>query len=164
MEQKFTAAVVTVSDRSYRGERPDAGGPCLQELLEQYGFAVCRSLVPDEQGMIEAELRRLVHVGVQLIATTGGTGFSPWDVTPEATAAVCERMVPGIPEAMRRAGMEHTPKAMLSRGVCGISGRTLILNLPGNPKSIREELPAVLPSLLHGLEILSGVPEEETKK
>ena len=152
----YTAAVLTVSDRSFRGERPDGAGPLAASLLEAAGYRVLETaLVPDEQPDIEAALIRLAGLAA-LVITTGGTGFSPRDVTPEATAAVCPRMVPGIPEAMRLASLAVTPRAMLSRAVAGIRDRTLIVNLPGSPKAVRENLEAVLPALRHGLEVLWG--------
>ena len=154
----YQAAVITVSDRSFSGERPDEGGPALVKLLIGAGYAVaCTAVVPDEQPQIEAMLRRFSDMDdVALILTTGGTGFAPRDVTPEATAAVCERMAPGIPEAMRQASMQVTPRGMLSRGVCGIRKRCLIVNLPGSPKAACENLNAVLPALAHGLTMLRG--------
>ena len=122
------------------------------------------AVVPDEQGQIEDTLREISDSGmVQLLVTTGGTGFSPRDVTPEATLAVCQRMAPGIPEAMRYASMRVTSRAMLSRAQAGIRGRTLIVNLPGSPKAARENLEAVLPALSHGLEMLSGRPADCAK-
>ena len=162
MEEKFTAAVVTVSDRSFRGERPDGSGPVVKELLERAGYRVVRlEIVPDEQGEIEALLRALAdREDVALAVTTGGTGFAPRDVTPEATIAVCQRMTPGIPEAMRLASLRVTPRAMLSRAAAGIRGRTLIVNLPGSPKAARENLEAVLPALDHGLAMLRGGPAD----
>ena len=161
----FQAAVLTVSDRSFRGERPDEGGPLVAGLLEGAGFSVVKTaVVPDEQGQIEDTLREISDSGmVQLLVTTGGTGFSPRDVTPEATLAVCQRMTPGIPEAMRYASMRVTSRAMLSRAQAGIRGRTLIVNLPGSPKAARENLEAVLPALSHGLEMLSGRPADCAK-
>lgn len=161
----FQAAVLTVSDRSFRGERPDEGGPLVAGLLEGAGFSVVKTaVVPDEQGQIEDALREISDSGmVQLLVTTGGTGFSPRDVTPEATLAVCQRMAPGIPEAMRYASMRVTSRAMLSRAQAGIRGRTLIVNLPGSPKAARENLEAVLPALSHGLEMLSGRPADCAK-
>ena len=161
----FQAAVLTVSDRSFRGERPDEGGPLVASLLEGAGFSVVKSaVVPDEQGQIEDALREISDSGeIQLLVTTGGTGFSPRDVTPEATLAVCQRMAPGIPEAMRYASMRVTSRAMLSRAQAGIRGRTLIVNLPGSPKAARENLEAVLPALSHGLEMLSGRPADCAK-
>ena len=161
----FQAAVLTVSDRSFRGERPDEGGPLVAGLLEGAGFSVVKTaIVPDEQGQIEDALREISDSGeVQLLVTTGGTGFSPRDVTPEATLAVCQRMAPGIPEAMRYASMQVTSRAMLSRAQAGIRGGTLIVNLPGSPKAARENLEAVLPALSHGLEMLSGRPADCAK-
>lgn len=158
----FTAAVVTVSDRSYAGERPDASGPCVAELLQQAGYDVSITrIVPDEQAQIESCLIELADIqNIALVVTTGGTGFSPRDVTPEATLSVCERRADGIPEAMRVASMTVTPRAMLSRAVAGIRGQTLIVNLPGSPKAARENLTAVLPTLQHGLEMLRGGPAD----
>lgn len=154
----FTAAVVTVSDRSFRGERPDGAGPAAAEMLKDAGYQVTETvIVPDEQEEIQAALVRLAdEKDVALIVTSGGTGFSPRDVTPEATLAVCQRLTPGIPEAMRSASMAVTPRAMLSRAAAGIRGRSLIVNLPGSPKAVRENLAAVLPALEHGLEMLRG--------
>lgn len=151
-----TAAVITVSDSRACGEREDTGGPLVRELLSQAGFRIVTAcIVPDEQPLIEQALRRCADEdGVSLILTTGGTGFSPRDVTPEATLAVCGRLVPGICEAMRAQSMRITPRAMLSRMQAGIRGRTLIINLPGSPKAIRENLSVVLPVLPHGLDIL----------
>lgn len=159
------AAVLTVSDRSFRGERPDEGGPLVAGILVEAGYAVVKTaIVPDEQGQIESALREIADSGqVQLLVTTGGTGFAPRDVTPEATLAVCQRMAPGIPEAMRYASMQVTSRAMLSRAQAGIRGGTLIVNLPGSPKAARENLEAVLPALAHGLEMLSGRPADCAK-
>jgi len=156
------AAVLTVSDRSFRGERPDSGGPLLVRLLQEAGYSVVHTaIVPDDQPQIEEALRALSDTGgIQLLVTTGGTGFSPRDVTPEATLAVCRRIAPGIPEAMRQASMQVTPRAMLSRGQAGIRNGTLIVNLPGSPKAAKENLEAVLPTLAHGLEMLSGRPAD----
>ena len=156
----YTAAVLTVSDRSFRGERPDGAGPLAASLLEAAGYHVLETaLVPDEQPDIEAALIRLSGLAA-LVITTGGTGFSPRDVTPEATLAVCERMVPGISEAMRAASLAVTPRAMLSRAAAGIRGRSLIINLPGSPKAAKENLEAVLPTLEHGLSMLLGGPTD----
>lgn len=158
----FNAAVLTVSDRCFRGERPDSAGPLVAELLKDAGYQVVQTaIVPDEQPRIEQILREIAGAGsVQLLLTTGGTGFSPRDVTPEATLAVCTRLTPGIPEAMRRASMGVTNRAMLSRAQAGIRHGTLIVNLPGYPKAARENLEAVLPALAHGLEMLSGRPAD----
>ena len=154
----FKAAVLTVSDRSSQGLRPDEAGPLVARLLEETGYQVAETLiVPDEGPRIEAILRQWSDQGeADLIVTTGGTGFSPRDVTPEATIAVCQRLTPGIPEAMRYASMAVTPRAMLSRAAAGIRNRTLIVNLPGSPKAAKENLEAVLPALAHGLEMLTG--------
>ena len=161
----YCAAVLTVSDRSFRGERPDAGGPLVAELLENAGYEVVwTGIVPDEQTRIEEQLRQTADSGtVQLLVTTGGTGFAPRDVTPEATIAVCDRLTPGIPEAMRSASMQVTARAMLSRAQAGIRKGTLILNLPGSPKAAKENLEAVLPAIGHGLEMLSGRPADCAK-
>lgn len=161
----YCAAVLTVSDRSFRGERPDAGGPLVAELLKNAGYEVVQTaIVPDEQLKIEEALCQIADAGdVQLLLTTGGTGFAPRDVTPEATLAVCDRMTPGIPEAMRYASMQVTNRAMLSRAQAGIRKGTLIVNLPGSPKAAKENLEAVLPSLSHGLEMLSGRPADCAK-
>ena len=161
----YHAAVLTVSDRSFRGERPDAGGPLVAEMLKNAGYeVVTTAIVPDEQAQIEEKLCQIVDSGeVQLLVTTGGTGFAPRDVTPEATRSVCERLTPGIPEAMRYASMQVTNRAMLSRAQAGIRKGTLIINLPGSPKAAKENLEAVLPALSHGLEMLSGRPADCAK-
>ena len=158
----YHAAVLTVSDRVSRGERSDEGGPLVAELLKNAGYEVVRTdVVPDEQAQIETALRQMADGGdIQLLVTTGGTGFAPRDVTPEATLAVCDRLTPGIPEAMRYASLQITPRAMLSRAAAGIRKGTLIVNLPGSPKAARENLEAVLPALAHGLEMLSGRPAD----
>ena len=161
----YHAAVLTVSDRSFRGERPDGGGPLVAEMLKNAGYEVTvTAIVPDEQAQIEEKLRQIADSGeVQLLVTTGGTGFAPRDVTPEATLTVCDRLTPGIPEAMRYASMQVTSRAMLSRAQAGIRKGTLIINLPGSPKAARENLEAVLPALSHGLEMLSGRPADCAK-
>ena len=158
----FTAAVVTVSDRGSRGERADGSGPRIEALLKERGYDIVhREIVPDEAGEIERALVRLADErDVALVLTTGGTGFSPRDVTPEATERACTRMVPGIPEAMRAASLKVTPRGMLSRGAAGIRGGTLIVNLPGSPKAAIENLESVLPALEHGLEMLRGGPAD----
>ena len=153
----YTAKVITVSDRSYRGEREDAGGPAVRALLRQAGYEVgAAEIVPDERERIEAALKKASdEEKIALIVTTGGTGFAPRDVT----MAVCEKLAPGIPEAMRAASMRITPKACLSRAAAGIRGRSLIVNLPGSPKGACENLEAVLEPLAHGLYILRGGKE-----
>lgn len=154
----YTAAVITVSDKGWRGERVDTSGPNLCQILKNQGYnVVYTSIVPDQAEMIQAELVKCSDVEkIALVLTTGGTGFSPRDVTPEATMAVVERPTPGIPEAMRAQSMQITPKACLSRGTAGIRGRTLIINLPGSKKAAEENILAVLDPVRHGLEMLLG--------
>ena len=153
----FIAAVVTVSDRGSRGEREDESGPAVKEFLKRAGFQVGRlDLVPDEREAIAGKLRELCRGGFDLVVTTGGTGLSPRDVTPEATLDVIEREVPGMAEAMRRFSLEKTPHAMISRAVCGQCGRTLVVNLPGSPKGARECLEVIMPALPHALEVAAG--------
>lgn len=153
----YTAQVITVSDRSFRGERPDGSGPVVRQLLEEAGYQVGEVvIVPDEQPLIEEALINAAGEDIALIVTTGGTGFAPRDVTPEATLAVCQRLTPGIPEAMRAASMAITPRGCLSRTAAGIRNRSLIINLPGSPKAARENLEAVLDPIGHGLQMLRG--------
>ena len=152
-----TAAVITVSDRSAAGERRDAAGPALCDLLAKEGYeVVATEVVPDEQALIEGALRRAAALDVALCVTTGGTGLSPRDVTPEATMAVCDRLVPGIGEAMRAASARITPHAWLSRATAGTCARTLVVNVPGSPKGAVENLSAVIAPIAHGLRILRG--------
>lgn len=152
----YTAAVITVSDKGYRGEREDTSGPALAELLEEKGFQVIfRTIVPDEKEQIQRELISSAdEKQIALVLTTGGTGFSPRDITPEATLAVLERQTPGIPEAMRAESMRITPKGCLSRSVAGIRKRTMIINLPGSKKAALENIQAVLDPVIHGLDML----------
>ena len=161
-DERYTAAVITVSDRSAAGEREDKGGPLMRELLTAVGFdVVYTAVVPDELEEIKDELVSCIdEKGIALVVTTGGTGFSPRDITPEATIAICERLTPGIPEAMRAASLRVTDRAMLSRAAAGIRGRSLVINLPGSPKAARENFEAVAPSLAHGLEMLRGGPAD----
>ena len=158
----FKASVITVSDKGFRGEREDTAGPLAAEMLKEAGYAVIGVwIVPDEQELIERELRRHAdELGSSLILTSGGTGFSKRDVTPEATIAVCERLAPGIPEAMRAYCLKITNRAMLSRAVAGLYHDSLIVNLPGSPKAVRENLEPVLPALEHGLQMLLGTKNE----
>lgn len=152
----FTAAVITVSDKGSQGLRVDTGGPLVGQMLKEAGFDVQYTvIVPDEQPQIEDVLKYCAdELDIALTVTTGGTGFSQRDVTPEATIAVCHRMTPGIPEAMRQESLKITNRAMLTRQQAGIRGSTLIINLPGSPKAIRENFAVCLPALEHGLEML----------
>ena len=152
----YTAAVITVSDKGYRGEREDTSGPNLVRILEEKGFEVVYTdMVPDESEMIQAELIKCADErNIALVLTTGGTGFSPRDITPEATLKVVERLTPGIPEAMRAESMKITPKGCLSRSAAGIRGRTLIINLPGSKKASAENILAVIDPVAHGLDML----------
>lgn len=155
-------AVITLSDSSWAGKHEDKSGPVICERVEQEGWQVVHTrLLPDDRAMLADELRRICDEDqADLILTTGGTGFAPTDVTPEATMDVVERPTPGIPEAMRYYSLQITPRAMLSRAAAGIRGRTLIVNLPGSPKAVQECMEAILPALNHGLEILRGSAHE----
>lgn len=161
-DRPFTAAVITLSDKGAKGERKDLSGPETARLLEEAGYQVKETLLlPDEKEMLKKELRRLADQRqINVIFTTGGTGFSERDVTPEATIQVCDRMANGIAEAIRNYSMTITPRAMFSRGVSGIRGKTLIINLPGSPKAVKEAMKFLLPHLGHGLEVLRGTISE----
>ncbi|ADL03661.1 MogA/MoaB family molybdenum cofactor biosynthesis protein [Lacrimispora saccharolytica] len=154
----YRAGIVTLSDKGAAGEREDVSGAVIREILEKSGFEVISyRLLADEGEALKEELIRLSDkVECDLVLTTGGTGFSPRDVTPEATLAVADRNAPGISEAIRAYSMTVTKRAMLSRGASVIRGATLIINLPGSPKAVRESLEYILDPLFHGLEILSG--------
>ncbi len=154
----FQAAVITLSDRCAAGEREDKSGPAIVERLQQAGYEIIETLLlPDDQAALEKELRRLCDQRrPDLILTTGGTGFSPRDVTPEATLAVAQRQAPGIAEAIRAASLRITPRAMLGRGVSVIRGKTLIINLPGSPKACNESMDVFLDQMLHALTLLRG--------
>lgn len=158
MEQEYTAAVITVSDKGARGERKDTAGPAIAEKLTMGGWKIVHTeIVPDEIEEIKAALIKCAdEFGVCLAVTTGGTGFSKRDVTPEATKAVIERETPGIPEAMRAESLRITPRGCLSREAAGIRGDTLIVNCPGSEKAARECICAVLPALKHGIDMLRG--------
>ena len=152
------AAVITSSDSGFRGEREDVSGQVICEILEREGYQVVyQNLLPDERELLAAEMARIADEDLaDLILTTGGTGFSPRDFTPEATRDICQRMVPGIPEAMRACSMQVTKRGMLSRQAAGIRNRTLIVNLPGSHKAVRECLEYVIGALGHGIVILRG--------
>lgn len=156
-----TAAVVTISDSVARGKRPDRSGPATAEVLRQHGFHVMQQrIVIDDQSEIEATLIQLSEQ-VELIVTTGGTGVAERDVTPEATRAVCSKLIDGIPQKMRADGMDSTEFAILSRGVCGVRGRSLILNLPGSPAGAVDSLQSVIEILPHAIDLLAGKTEHE---
>lgn len=162
----YRAGIVTLSDKGAAGEREDLSGAVIREILEQAGFEVVSyKILADEGEDLKTELVRLSdEVKCDLVLTTGGTGFSPRDVTPEATLAIADRNAPGIAEAMRAYSMTLTKRAMLSRAVSVIRKSTLIINLPGSPKAVRESLEYILDTLSHGLEILSGKGGECARK
>jgi molybdopterin adenylyltransferase len=149
-------AVVTISDACARGEREDTSGAALRELLATVADVTESRLIPDDRQRIEATLVELAELRIDLVLTTGGTGLGPRDVTPEATMAVVERQVPGLAEAMRQESLKKTPHAMLSRGVAGVRGRTLIVNMPGSPKAVQECFEVIAPVLAHAVHILGG--------
>jgi molybdopterin adenylyltransferase len=156
------AAILTISDRGFKGDRQDRSGPVLRELLDKAGFSIVDyEILPDDQPLLEQRLRYLADVScLALVVTTGGTGVSPRDVTPDATLAVIDRQVPGMAEAMRANSLAKTPHAMLSRAVVGIRGQTLIINLPGSVKGAEENMEALLPALEHALAKIQGDPSE----
>lgn len=156
-------AMLTVSDRSSRGERVDASGPALVEIVKAQGWNVVRhEILPDDLLLLQETLSTWAdHGDLDVILTTGGTGFSPRDVTPEATRGVIEREAPGLAEAMRAASLSKSPHAMLSRAVAGIRGKVLIINLPGSPKAAVENLQVVLPALDHAVKLLHDAPDAE---
>ncbi len=158
----YTVGIIVASDKGSRGERVDRSGEVIREMMIAYGYTVAEKvIIPDEfEELKDMMIRMSDEKKVHLILSTGGTGFSPRDVTPEATLAVIERETPGIPEAMRQASLAITPKAMLSRGRAGIRKRTLIINLPGSPKAVKENLEVVLQALEHGLDILNEKTSE----
>ena len=152
----YTAAVITISDKGYIGQREDTSGPNLVRILSEKGFEVTyTAIVPDDREMIRNELVKCSdELGIALVLTTGGTGFSPRDITPEAAMEVIERPTPGLPEAMRAESMRITPKGCLSRSVAGIRGRSLIITLPGSRKASAENILAVIDPVAHGLDML----------
>lgn len=162
-EQKIIkAAILTLSDKGSKGEREDLSGPAIKDFIEPYGYEVVDyKIIPDDFDLIRSEIKRIADEGIaNVLFTTGGTGFSKRDVTPEATKAVCPREVPGIPEAMRAASMKITDKAMLTRATAGIRANTLVINMPGSPKAVVESLEVIIEPLRHGIEILIGDASE----
>lgn len=161
----MNAAVLTVSDGVSAGVREDASGELLEELLRDEGFDVTRRVVSDDAQLISEAIREQADAGALLVLTTGGTGFAPRDVTPEATRAVIEREAPGLAEAIRAHAITRTPHALLSRGVAGLRGRTLVVNLPGSPGGCRDGFGVIRPALRHGLELAAGdtgTPHKQT--
>ena len=160
--RKFRAGILTISDKGHAGERHDMSGPEVAKLLDPACYEVARlTIVPDEwEPIVQTLVEWSDREKLDLILTTGGTGMTPRDITPEATLSVLERLAPGLPEAMRAASLAQTPHAMLSRAVAGIRGGTLIINLPGSPRGARENLSAILAALPHALEKLAGSPAE----
>ncbi|MGA9042781.1 MAG: MogA/MoaB family molybdenum cofactor biosynthesis protein [Terriglobales bacterium] len=157
--EALTAAVITISDSCSTGKRTDLSGPAVVELLRQRGFTILATeIIPDDQHAIERAIRLLISE-VRLVVTTGGTGISPRDVTPEATRAVCDRLLEGVAERMRFEGIKKTKFAALSRGVCGVRGKSVILNLPGSPTGAVDSLEAVIDLLPHAIQLLSGDTE-----
>ena len=157
-------AILTISGRSYRGERPDSSGPALTDYSLSQNWEVIASLiVPDEKVQIISVMREWISGNsIDIILTTGGTGFAPRDITPEATLEVIEKLAPGLAEAMRLSSLQKTPHAMLTRGICGIAGRTIIINLPGSPRAAVENLQAIANVLPHAIELLQESPTSET--
>jgi len=162
----FRAGIIVASDKGSTGERADLSGKKIDVLLKEAGYEVCHYIiVPDEREALEGAMKHCSdELKLDLVLTTGGTGFSVRDVTPEATLAIIDKQVPGIPEAMRAMSMRITPRAMLSRAVAGIRNNTLIINMPGSPKAVEESLSFILPTLEHGLEILIGSATECGRK
>lgn len=160
---KIRFAILTVSDRSWRGERLDLSGPALEKIILNMGWEISeKAVLPDQMDLIQEKLIEWSDVSrVDIIITTGGTGFSPRDVTPEATLAVIDRSAMGLAEAMRFESLKITPHAMLSRAVSGIRGNTLIINLPGSPKAAVENLQTVIPVLPHAVQLLQNDPSAE---
>ena len=157
--------IITASDKGYHGEREDLSGAKIAEIMEQHGYEIAKKVIlPDDQQMLSEEMVAMSEDNIQLVLTTGGTGFSKRDVTPEATKAVIEREVSGIPMAILQYSLTITERAMLSRAAAGIRGETLIINLPGSPKAVDEALNYILPSLKHGLDILLGNDAECARK
>lgn len=162
----FRVGIIVASDKGFKGEREDKSGELIKEIMTNNGYIVEKIVIlPDEREVLAKEMIDMCdNQNLDLILTSGGTGFSQRDWTPEATLDVIHRQVPGIPEAIRSYSLKITPKAMLSRGIAGIRNKTLIINLPGSPKSVKESLECILPALDHGLEILKGIASECGRK
>lgn len=158
----YRVGIITASDKGSKGERIDESGPKIKEIISSFGYEVAYyKVLPDDKEIISEEMKQLCdEEKVDLILTTGGTGFSKRDNTPEATLAIAEKLVPGISEAIRNYSMQFTKKAMLSRGVSVIRKRTLIINMPGSPKAVKESMECIMPSLNHGIDILKGTASE----
>ena len=158
----FTLGILTISDKGSRGEREDKSGEAIREIISQCGARFADyAIVPDEKEVIESKLIEWADKGgMDMIITTGGTGLGPRDVTPEATLDVIDKTIPGFSEAMRAKSLRKTPHAMLSREVCGVRNKTLIINLPGSPKAVLECLPVILPALPHAIEVIKGEAAE----
>ncbi|MDI6822952.1 MAG: MogA/MoaB family molybdenum cofactor biosynthesis protein [Bacillota bacterium] len=158
LQRRIRVGILTASDSAYRGERQDESGPVIASILEKAGMEIVhQKVLPDDEGALAVELKYMADgLGLDVVLTTGGTGLGPRDRTPEATRAVIEREVPGIAEALRAAGLRKTPHAMLSRAVAGVRGSTLIVNLPGSPRAVQENLEVVMPALGHAVELLQG--------
>lgn len=162
----FSVSILTISDKGSTGEREDLSGEVIREIVEAKGYSVkIKEIIPDEEDKIYSRLLYMCDdLKVDLVLTTGGTGFSKRDVTPEATIKACEKMADGISEAIRQYSLQITKRAMLSRAVSGIRGETLIINLPGSPKAVRESLDYIIDSVDHGLEILTGKAHDCARK
>ena len=162
----FRVGIITASDKGYKGEREDLSVKVIEEIVQSKGYKVERyTVLPDEENKLYEEMKYMSdELNIDLILTTGGTGFSKRDVTPEATMKAIERLTPGISEAIRYYSLQITPRAMLSRATSGIRGETLIINLPGSPKAVKESLEYIIDSLHHGLEILQGKASECARK
>ncbi len=162
----YRVGIITASDKGSKGERVDESGPKIKEIVSDFGYEVVYyKVLPDDKDTISSEMKQLCDENkVDLILTTGGTGFSKRDNTPEATLEIAEKLVPGISEAIRSYSMQFTKKAMLSRGVSVIRKETLIINMPGSPKAVKESMECIMPALNHGIDILKGSASECARK
>ena len=159
--ERLTAAIITISDSCARGERTDLSGPAVAEVLRKHDFTIVgTATVPDDQAIIQREMLSWID-RARLVVTTGGTGLAPRDVTPEATRAICERLIEGVPERMRSEGAKKTPLAALSRAICGVRGGSVILNLPGSPAGAAQSLESVIDLMPHALQLVGGITQHE---